>query len=272
MQVLRTFEEVRAWSGGAPFGLVPTMGALHAGHLAHVAVLREHAAAGGRVAVSVFVNPTQFGPGEDLERYPRDLEADVAACAAAGAAAIFAPAVEAVYPPAVAATPLHVEVPALSGILEGAARPGHFAGVCRVVLKLLAGLQPAVASFGEKDWQQWCVIRAMVADACLPVELVGVPTVREPDGLAMSSRNRYLDARQREVALSLHRALRAAAHGEEAMRAVLTDGGVDAVDYAVVRDAATLGSVRAGQPARALVAARVGGVRLIDNMAVGVRP
>ena len=255
------------------------MGALHAGHLAHVPALRRRGA--DSVAVSIFVNPTQFGPGEDLDRYPRPLEADLTACRDAGVDAVFHPDADEVYPPAQTATPLTLDVPALTGVLEGTDRPGHFAGVCRVVAKLLIGLMPDLASFGEKDFQQLAVVRAMTMDLGLPVELLPVPIVREPDGLARSSRNLYLTPVQRASATALVRALgtaRAAfANGqrnpgvlERHMAAVLdAAAGVDPV-YAVIRDPGTLGPVaEAGPHTRALIAARLGTTRLIDNAALG---
>jgi pantoate--beta-alanine ligase len=275
------------------------MGALHAGHLALVARAREVAGDQGQVWVSLFVNPTQFGPGEDYQRYPRPREADLSACESAGVDVVFAPQVQAMYPPAEAgAVACDVDVPGLTGVLEGASRPGHFAGVCRVVAKLLGLCQPTAACFGEKDFQQLRVIEAMVADLCWPVRVVRCETVREPDGLAMSSRNRYLDPADRQRALGLSRALGAARQAvaggaadvgavEAVMRAVLEQHEL-AVDYAVVRDAATLrpapppeappapppeaeakvqahaeGAGMRGM--RALIAARAGAVRLIDN-------
>jgi pantoate--beta-alanine ligase len=249
------------------------MGALHAGHLAHIGRARAEV---GRVIVSVFVNPTQFGPGEDLERYPRTLDVDVAKCETAGAAAVFAPEPETVYPPRVPA--VSIDVPGVAGPLEGALRPGHFAGVCRVVLKLLNLIQPNVVTFGRKDYQQLCVVRAMLDDLMLPTRVLEVPTVREDDGLAMSSRNRYLGEDDRRHARGLSKALRLAhrlaADGEAdpavleaAMHETMSAHRVS-VDYAAVRQARTLAAVdrvAAGETV-ALVAGRVGGVRLIDNL------
>ncbi|MBL8747189.1 MAG: pantoate--beta-alanine ligase [Phycisphaerae bacterium] len=248
---------------------VPTMGALHAGHAALIE--RARGLAGGRaVVVSVFVNPTQFNERSDFERYPRSLESDVAACERAGADVVFAPSVEVMYPAGV-----KVDSPALPAVatqpgLEDAHRPGHFAGVCQVCRRLFELVRPSRAVFGEKDWQQLAVVRAMVASLGLALEIVGHPTVREADGLAMSSRNALLAPNHRRRAAALHRALTEAAEhsdaneAEAAGRRVLLANRI-VPEYFVVRDAATLGDVRAGAAARALVAARVGGVRLIDN-------
>ncbi len=190
--------------------LVPTMGALHAGHLALIAAARS---AGARhVVASVFVNPAQFGPGEDFDRYPRDEAADAAALGRAGCDLLFAPAVAEVYPAGFAT---RIEVAGLTEAFEGAIRPGHFAGVATVVAKLLIAAAPDLAVFGEKDWQQLAVIRRLVADLALPVEIVGAPIVRDPDGLALSSRNAYLSADERARAVALPRALAAA---REALR------------------------------------------------------
>ncbi|WP_139982696.1 pantoate--beta-alanine ligase [Nocardioides litoris] len=259
---------------GERVGLVPTMGALHVGH----ASLMDRAAAevgGGPVVVSVFVNPLQFGPGEDLDRYPRTLDADLEVCAAHGVDLAFAPTVEEVYPawpPAVTVDP-----GPLGTVLEGASRPGHFAGVLTVVAKLFGLVRPDVAVFGEKDWQQLALVRRMAADLCLGVDVVGAPTVREPDGLALSSRNRYLGPEERlaAVALSrtLHAAADAAAHGlapaVDAARAELREAHKVDLDYLEITapDLSPLPDDPApGTPARALIAARVGSTRLIDNV------
>ena len=274
MQLLTTLPDLHAFRGGlvGRVALVPTMGALHAGHLSHIARAK---AAADHVIVSVFVNPTQFGPNEDFERYPRTFEADVAACDGAGAAAVFAPSVEAMYPPGVPAAT--VDVPAVADDLEGAQRPRHFGGVCRVVLKLLNLVRPDAVTFGRKDYQQLTVVRAMIRDLMLPVGVIEVPTTYEPDGLAMSSRNRYLSPAERERALGISQALRLVdelveggerdpAELEQAMRGELRAFDLR-IDYAVVRDALTLAPVEVvpDDGAVALVAARVGGVRLIDN-------
>ncbi|HQR26528.1 MAG TPA: pantoate--beta-alanine ligase [Nocardioides sp.] len=253
---------------------VPTMGALHEGHASLMRVARD-AVGEGPVVVSVFVNPLQFGPREDLDRYPRTLSKDRETCAAEGVDLVFAPAVGEVYPGG--EPQVTVEPGPLGTILEGRTRPGHFRGVLTVVAKLFGLVRPDVAVFGQKDYQQLTLIRRMVADLCLGVEVVGAETRREPDGLAMSSRNSYLDAGQRRDAVALSRALRAAAQaaaeGPEpalaAARAELdTVGSVD-VDYLVITrpDLGPLPEeIVPGTPARALVAARVGGTRLIDNM------
>ncbi|MEM8783318.1 MAG: pantoate--beta-alanine ligase [Planctomycetota bacterium] len=279
MQLLRTREQLDAWriAQAGTVALVPTMGALHEGHLTHLDVAREQAGADGKVLVSVFVNPTQFGPSEDFEKYPRDLDADAARCEARGADAVFAPSAEAVYLEGQPAA--EINVPCVATDLEGAIRPGHFAGVCRVVMKLFGLVRPDVATFGRKDYQQLAVIRALVADLCVPVRIVEVPTKREPDGLAMSSRNAYLDAEQRRKAAGIFEALKTAEgawrEGQRdpaplgsAMRAVLDGYGFDAVDYAAVRDAATLAELGPDRPAVALIAARLGPTRLIDNLAL----
>ena len=259
---------VAAEAAGRRVGFVPTMGALHAGHLALVAQAAE---ACDDVVVSIFVNPTQFGPGEDFERYPRPLAADLAALDGHSVRWVFVPSVPAIYP-AGAATRVVVEGPA--GGFEGAIRPGHFSGVATVVCRLFQAVPAAAAFFGAKDWQQSLVVKRMVNDLGLPVEIVVCPTVREPDGLALSSRNAYLSAADRERATALFESLTAA----EAMWAAAADGaaieatikahlearGV-AVDYAAVVDADTLGPVSRGRGAVALVAGRLGGTRLIDN-------
>ncbi|MFL6130121.1 MAG: pantoate--beta-alanine ligase [Mycobacteriales bacterium] len=253
-------------AGGRRLALVPTMGALHEGHLA---LVRAAVASADAVVASIFVNPLQFGPGEDLDRYPRTPEEDLAALAAEGVDLVFAPPVEQVYAggrPAVTVDP-----GPLGALLEGASRPGHFAGVLTVVTKLFGLLRPDVAVFGEKDYQQLALIRRAVTDLELGVEVVGVPTVREPDGLALSSRNRYLSAAERARALSLSRALRAGAAAAPAgagavlaaATAELADPGLG-VDYLALRGT-DLGAAPDTGPARLLVAARVGGTRLIDN-------
>lgn len=278
MQVIHDQASMAALVGCA---LVPTMGALHDGH---ASLIRRAAGRGLPVVVTVFVNPTQFAPNEDFARYPRTLEADVAIAERAGADAVYAPPHEDVYPRGLdaarteaAALPLP-EVARTPG-LEDACRPGHFGGVCQVVARLFDLACPRLAIFGEKDWQQWRVLDEMVA--ALPARWPGLemevaPTVREADGLAMSSRNRYLRPEQREQALGLVRALQVAASAqqpataERLMRETLEDHGL-AVDYAVVRDARTLMPVGGFErPTRGLVAARLDTVRLIDTMALPV--
>lgn len=267
--------------GAGRLGFVPTMGALHEGHASLMSVARERAG-DGPVVVSVFVNPLQFGPGEDLDRYPRTLDADLALCGEQGVDVVFAPSVEEVYP--TGEPVVTVDPGPLAAVLEGAVRPGHFRGVLTVVAKLFGLVRPDLAVFGEKDYQQLTLIRRMVGDLCLGVDVVGAETRREDDGLAMSSRNRYLDPaeRRRATALSqaltgVQRAAAATARPAEALAAgrALLDAadGVD-VDYLVVTDP-ELGElaeqVAPGAEARALVAARVGSTRLIDNMAVRFR-
>jgi pantoate--beta-alanine ligase len=258
---------------GPSVALVPTMGALHAGHAALLDEARRRVGPGGAVVVSVFVNPLQFGPGEDLDRYPRTFDADLEVCAGHGADVVFAPSVEEVYPsgdPAVTVDP-----GPLGTVLEGASRPGHFRGVLTVVAKLFGLVGPDVAVFGQKDYQQLVLVRQMVADLCLGVEVVGAETLREPDGLALSSRNAYLDAGQRRAALVLSRALRAgAAAGADGPEAVLAAArGVLSAEAEAVPDYLELTSpaldpAPAEGEARLLVAARVGSTRLIDNVAV----
>ena len=253
-----------------PVALVPTMGALHEGHRALVRAARGRA---GSVVVSVFVNPTQFGPGEDLDRYPRTWEADLAALTEEGADAVFHPPVAEVYPPG--ALGVTVDPGPLGGVLEGALRPGHFAGVLTVVAKLFGLARPDLAVFGEKDYQQLVLVRAMVRELALPVEVVGVPTVREDDGLALSSRNRFLAPEERARAAVLNRALRAGAdagpRGADAVlaaaRGVLAGAPGLVPDYLELTDP-DLGPAPAAGPARLLLAARAGTTRLIDNTAV----
>lgn len=257
-----------ARAAGRRVGFVPTMGALHAGHLALVA---RAAAERDDVAVSIFVNPTQFGPGEDFERYPRPLTADLAALAGAGVRWVFAPTVHAIYPPG-HATRIVVDGPATG--FEGTVRPGHFSGVATVVCRLFQAVPADTAYFGAKDWQQTLVVKRMVRDLGLPIEVMVCPTVREPDGLALSSRNAYLSPadRTRAVALAESLALAAAiwpthappAAIEAAMRRHLEAAGI-AVDYAAVVDAESLGPVDDRTGAVALVAGRLGTTRLIDN-------
>jgi pantoate--beta-alanine ligase len=259
-------------AAGRKVALVPTMGALHEGHRELIRHARR--LPGSTVtAVSIFVNPLQFGAGEDLERYPRPLAADVAACREEGVELVFAPGVEDMYPEGADTT---VQPGPLGAELEGAVRPGHFAGVLTVVSKLFHVVGPDVALFGEKDYQQLVLVRRMVRDLQFPVSVVGVPTVREPDGLALSSRNAYLSAEDRPRAAVLNRALRAgagmSARGPaavlDAARAVLAEEPAVAVDYLELRDPDLRLDPGPGSAARLLVAARVGGTRLLDNVAV----
>lgn len=265
---------IAAWRrAGERIAFVPTMGNLHAGHYSLIELARTHAA---RVVASVFVNPTQFGPREDFASYPRTLEQDQSGLAAHGCDLLFAPAVDEMYPFGTAQT-VRVEVPGLSDILDGAARPGHFTGVATVVTKLFNLVQPDVAVFGQKDYQQLLVIRRLTEDLRLPIEIVGAPTRREAHGLAMSSRNQYLSAEERTHAAIIHRtlcAMRESLHAGQDIAAVQTQardtliaGGL-APDYAVLRNAADLSEpapdARSGLIA--LIAARLGRARLIDNL------
>jgi len=250
--------------------VVMTMGALHEGH---AALLRAARAESDHVVATVFVNPLQFGPAEDFSRYPRTLDADLALLRDHGVAAVFVPTVDEMYPEGEQA--VRVAPGPLASILEGAHRPGHFDGVLTVVLKLLNLTRADLAFFGEKDYQQLTLIRSMVDDLNVPVRIVGVPTVREPDGLALSSRNRYLSTSDRVAALALSRALRAgAAAADRGAAAVLAAAGAAvaasptvALDYLELTDD-RLGPPRVGAPARLLVAATVGFTRLIDNIAI----
>jgi pantoate--beta-alanine ligase len=255
--------------------LVPTMGALHQGHAALLRTARAH---GDVLVVSIFVNPTQFGPGEDYDRYPRTFETDLQMCAREGVDVVFAPGLEEMYPggdPQVTVDP-----GPLSAELEGAVRPGHFRGVLTVVAKLFGLARPQVALFGQKDYQQLVLLRQMVRDLAMGVDVVGAETVREPDGLALSSRNRYLSASERRTALALSGALRsgaeAAAQGGDATVAAARDvlatagAGID-LDYLTLR-APDLGPAPHHGPARLLVAGRVGTTRLIDNMPLTLGP
>ena len=268
-------QQVRRWRmAGETVGYVPTMGALHEGHLALVAAVQEKAR---RCIVSIFVNPAQFAPNEDFSKYPRTFEADVAALMRAGADAVYAPQVAEMYPPGFA-TSIVPAGPALAG-LEDTTRPTHFQGVATVVAKLLLQALPDVAAFGEKDFQQLAVVRAMARDLDLPVTILPVPTVREADGLAMSSRNVYLTASERAAAPVLHRSLREIGAGLRAGKKWLAlradavsaiEAAGFALDYLELRHTATLAPADGlgNDPLRLLVAARIGSVRLIDNIAV----
>jgi pantoate--beta-alanine ligase len=269
----------------AQFGrmaLVPTMGALHVGHMSLIDIARKHAP---HVAVSIFVNPTQFGPREDFEKYPRPIEQDLAKCEAVGVDMVFRPSEDQIYPKGVATevSDVNVDMPALSSVLEGRARPNHFKGVCQIVAKLFNILQPNVACFGEKDYQQLRIMSAMVEALNWPIEIVACPTVREPEGLAMSSRNQYLTPPQRQRALAISKALFAAredfAKGvRQANRLVATiqnillEGGVQGrvpllIDYVAAVDAQTLRTIEVvSAPAVLAVAARLAATRLIDNV------
>ncbi|OWK41671.1 pantoate--beta-alanine ligase [Fimbriiglobus ruber] len=277
--VVTTIADLRAAvaaarAAGRVIGLVPTMGALHEGH---AELVRAAARVSGFVVVSVFVNPTQFGPAEDFAKYPRTLDADRAICGAAGAHLVFAPPVEEVYPPGAVT---FVEVPKLDASLCGPSRPGHFRGVCTVVLKLFNMALPDVAVFGQKDAQQARIIRQMVRDLNVPVDVRIEPTVREADGLAMSSRNRYLSPADRALASGIYRALRAVrdralagewdvARLESALRADLVAIPGARIDYASIVDDDTLQPIaRLDRPALAAVAVFLGTTRLIDNVTI----
>lgn len=278
MQTLRDLPALRAAldalrGDGQAVALVPTMGALHDGHMALVDEARRH---GRHVVVSIFVNPRQFGPNEDLDAYPRREAKDAQMLQAAGVDLLWAPPVEVMYPDGFATT---VSVAGVSEGLDGAARPGHFDGVATVVLKLLNQVRPDIAIFGEKDFQQLAVIRRMVRDLDLGVEIMGMPTQRAEDGLALSSRNAYLSDEERRAALALPRALgeakRQIEKGEPVEGAIaravatLAAQGFDPIDYVALCDAVTLAPVtRVERPARLLGAAKLGRTRLIDNVAV----
>lgn len=267
---------MRAWRAqGLRIGFVPTMGNLHAGHYSLVESARRHA---DRVVASVFVNPTQFGPSEDFSRYPRTLEADREGLATHGCDVLFAPAVEDVYPFGIEHT-VRIDVPEVTAPLEGAMRPGHFTGVATVVTKLFNLVQPDVAVFGQKDYQQLLTIRRLVRDLAIPVEIVAAPTQREANGLAMSSRNQYLSAQEREHAAMLQRELQAVQRGVASGQAPSSAADDAAqrlqaqgfrVDYVSVRRADDLSEPAAGQRTGliALVAARLGSTRLIDNLLI----
>ena len=276
MKVLRTIRQVRTKLGaararGERIALVPTMGALHEGHLSLVRSARRNADVS---VVSIFVNPLQFGPGDDLERYPRDEERDLSLAEREGTDIVFAPSVGEMYPRGASTM---VAAGELGAVLEGAARPGHFDGVCTVVAKLFNIVEPDVAVFGQKDAQQVAVVQAMVRDLAYRTSIVVGPTVREHDGLALSSRNAYLDEDQRRRAVALYRALsagadvlRAGALPEDArrrMHEVAAQPGVD-LEYAEVVDPGSFDSPRDVGPALLVIAGRVGGTRLIDNLLV----
>jgi pantoate--beta-alanine ligase len=276
MRIIHTVDELRAWSRaargfGKAVGLVPTMGALHAGHTSLIRAARERCE---EVAVSIFVNPTQFGPNEDFARYPRTFDADCAMADSQGADVVFAPAVEEMYP---LGAETFVEVEKISNRLDGESRPGHFRGVATVVAKLFIAAEPDFAFFGQKDAAQVSVLRRMIADLRMGLELVVCPIVREPDGLALSSRNIYLSTEQRKQALVLSRSVWAVeqlvAGGERcsekliaAARSVLAEEPPVRVDYIALVDWATLEPVETAGPGTLFaVAAWVGETRLIDN-------
>ena len=269
-------EQAIAWrQAGEEVGLVPTMGALHAGHDSLVTRARRE---NQRVIVSVFVNPAQFGPNEDFARYPRPFEADRARLEALGVDAIFHPTVDQIYPPAFKT---RVEAGPLGEVLEGKSRPGHFNGVLTAVLKLFLLTQPKRAYFGQKDFQQLVLVRQMVRDFALPIRIVAVPTVREPDGLAISSRNAYLAPAEREAAPAIYRGLDVAAKSfgggladpvelEDTVRHLLEGTPGVAIDYVAVVDEITLRRPARTGPGNVLaVAVKLGTIRLIDNVVLG---
>jgi len=259
---------VAGWRrAGDRIGLVPTMGALHQGHLELAAALRK--AGAGRVLFSIFVNPTQFGPKEDFSRYPRREAEDLAKLASIGADLAYLPAVDEIYPEGFAIS--IVPSGPIVADLEAAVRPGHFAGVATVVAKLLIQAAPDLAAFGEKDFQQLLVVRRLVRDLDLPCEILPVPTVRDRDGLALSSRNAYLGEPQLAVARRLNRIMAEIAADPALLAAGLDrlrDAGFDAVDYLVLRDAETLAEPAPGRPRRLIAAVRLGATRLLDNLPV----
>lgn len=275
MEIVKTIADarrVRARYGR--LALVPTMGALHAGHMSLIAHAKNNAPA---VAVSIFVNPTQFGPKEDFTKYPRPIEEDLDKCEGAGVDFVFNPSPEEIYPPGMA--DITVDIPSMSSVLEGKHRPGHFKGVCQVVAKLFNILQPTVACFGQKDFQQLRIIEAMVEALDMPIDVIACPTLRDPDGLAMSSRNMYLSPEERQKALSISRALmmgykefkdgvRQTNRLITTMQKVMLEQHVN-IDYVAAVDPETLKPVEKIEgPTLLAIAARVGNTRLIDNTLV----
>lgn len=271
-QTIRNFRAARRKLGRLAF--VPTMGALHEGHLSLMRLAKQHAP---HVAVSIFVNPTQFGPNEDFNRYPRPIEQDLELCRSVGVDLVFNPSPQEMYPPG--SPKIAIDLPELTTVLEGAHRPGHFAGVCQVVAKLFNIVQPDVAVFGQKDFQQLRILTAMVEALDFPIEMIPGPTIREEGGLAMSSRNRYLSPDERQRALAISRALRYAqdqvqsgnkdaAALLEAMRGILQEQQLT-IDYVAAVDPRTLTPKAViDAPTNFAIAARVGTTRLIDNTLV----
>jgi pantoate--beta-alanine ligase len=277
MRTLGTIAETASFrtTAPSPVVLVPTMGALHAGHAALIDAARARAGTGGTVVASIFVNPTQFGPDEDLAKYPRTMEADLELCAAHGADAVFAPVADEMYPPG---DSTFVDETGLSRGLCGAQRPGHFRGVCTVVAKLFNIIRPHAAIFGEKDYQQLAIIRRMVRDLFFGLEIIGHPTVREADGLAMSSRNRHLDDDERKRAAAFPAALSAAARESDPAQIVaqaktlITAGTGAEPQYVELVDAETLAPLAAlDRPAVLAAAVKIGETRLIDNVRLAPR-
>lgn len=275
MKILTSIAEAHAQPRGKQRVLVPTMGALHRAHGELIRVAREHAGRGGELVVSIFVNPLQFEPGSDYERYPRPEEADEEFCRKAGVDLLFRPSVAEMYADN---RSVFVEESFLSKMLEGESRPGHFRGVCTAVAKLFNLLAPDAAMFGEKDFQQLAIVRRMVRDLNFKIDIIGVPTVREEDGLACSSRNQYLNVDERKQATVLYKALRAAADAREksardviAMaRRVINEAPVAGIDYVELVDAETLRPVDMTGPNSVLVlAVFFGKTRLIDNIRLG---
>lgn len=274
MRVFHTVAEVRAARGTGPLAFVPTMGALHAGHLSLVEVAKTKAPA---VAVSIFVNPTQFGRNEDLTKYPRPIEHDLKKCEEAGVDWVFNPSEAEMYPPG--HNPAEIFLPALDNVLESKHRPTHFRGVCQVVAKLFNIVQPTVACFGQKDFQQLRILSAMVESLNFPIEMVTCPTLRDPDGLAMSSRNQYLSPVERQKALSISKALftarDSALNGVKQASRLITKIQQDlllqhlSIDYVAAIDPLTLKNVEVMTgPTVLAIAVRVGATRLIDNIVV----
>ncbi len=279
MEVVKTIAELRRLRASLPepLGFVPTMGYLHEGHLS---LVRQARADNASVAVSIFVNPTQFAPNDDLDRYPRDLDGDLSLLEKEGVDIVFAPSVDEMYPPRFDS---RVEVDKLTRRLEGASRPGHFAGVTTVVAKLFNIVQPTRAYFGQKDAQQAIVIKKMVADMNMNLEVITLPTVRQPDGLAMSSRNSYLSADERQAALVIYRSLMLAQglwfNGEKdaeklrnEMARLIGKEPLATIDYISIADNDTLEELKEVQtPALVSLAVKIGETRLIDNVVLGVR-
>jgi pantoate--beta-alanine ligase len=275
MEIVKSIEDARALRTRlGRLALVPTMGALHAGHLSLIAHARNNAP---HVAVSIFVNPTQFGPKEDYTKYPRPIEEDLEKCEKAGVDFVFQPAADEIYPPGL--PDVVVDLPSLSSVLEGKHRPGHFKGVCQVVAKLFNILQPNAACFGQKDFQQLRIIRAMVDALDMPIDIIACPTLRDPDGLALSSRNAYLSHDERQRALAISRALMMAWAEFRSginqtnrliatMQRPLLENHLN-IDYVAAVDALTLKPVeKVEQPTVLAIAARVGNTRLIDNVMI----
>ena len=284
MEIAKTIDEARAmrYSTQGKIALIPTMGALHEGHLS---LVKEGFKYADNVIFYIFVNPTQFAPGEDFETYPRSIEDDLKKLEAVGVKKVFIPEIEEIYPPE--EIPCEVDVEALNGLLEGEYRPHFFGGVCRVLTKMFNIVQPHYAIMGQKDYQQLQIVTAMVRDMCMPMKVIGAPTVREADGLAMSSRNAYLSEDERKHAVGIYKALKQAKNMieeggetdpeviESAMKDIISAHHFDAIDYATIRHPHTLQPFDCIEPSLsggvvALVAAHMGKTRLIDNMTIAV--